>query len=308
MDSSSVRGRFDDHPGELSPAGVTRPVATSPGWVLESAGGPLATVDRRVPEDVSAADLSAYCLMLGDDALVLAQRLSQWCHRAPELEEDVALLRLDRQLLTQARMLLTRAGEVEGQGRDENELARDRPADRFRNVRLVELDCGPGAGGDFAASVARLLVCATWRTELLDRLADSRDAVLAAIARYAAVESREQRDHAAQWCIRLGETSAETHERMRAGLARMWPMVGELFTMDPIEGRLAARGYAVAPDELRDPVTEHLDEVLSVARMEPPDRGVFEPDEQPTGRVGSHTASLQFLLAEMRYTSRADGP
>ena len=128
---------------------------------------PLSGVDRALPSHVDSADLAAYCLMLGDDALVLSQRLTEWCSRAPELEEDVALANIALDLLGQARLLLARAGEVEGAGRDEDALAYLRDEHEFRNVRLVEVDCGPGPGGDFATTIARLLVFSSWRLAVL---------------------------------------------------------------------------------------------------------------------------------------------
>jgi Phenylacetic acid catabolic protein len=146
---------------------------------------PLATVDRAVPSGVSAADLVTYCLMLGDDALILSQRLSAWCSRGPELEEDVALANIALDLLGQARLLLTRAGEVEGLGRDEDALAYLRDEHDFRNVALCEPPdgtAGPAGVGDFGFAIARLLVFSTWRLALFERLESSRDPVLAAVA------------------------------------------------------------------------------------------------------------------------------
>ncbi|WP_084791979.1 1,2-phenylacetyl-CoA epoxidase subunit PaaC [Actinopolyspora mortivallis] len=277
--------------------GTARPEV---GWSVRPAGAdPLAGVDHRVPGDVSPADLSTYCLMLGDDALVLSRRLAQWSCHGPDLEEDHTLVGILLELLGSARQLLGRAGAVEGEGRDENTLARTRGVEQFRNVRLVELDCGPGAGGDFAASVARLMLCATWRTALLRRLTDSRDPVLSALAAIAWPEARGHRDHAVQWVIRLGDSTSVSRDRMRAGLARVWPMTGELFAVHPVERRLAEAGYAVDPAGLRGEVSALVDEVLSVARLDPPDAGVFHSGE-PLGRSGAHTAALEFLLAELR--------
>ncbi len=173
---------------------------------------PLSGVDRTVP-DVPAEALTAYCLMLADDALILSQRLTEWCSRAPELEEDVALSNIALDLLGQARLLLTRAGEVEGRGRDEDALAYLRDEHEFRNVRLVEIDCGPGPGGDFAVTIARLLVFSTWRLALFQRLTSSSDPVLAAIAEKGVKELAYHRDHAAPWTLRLAGGTASTPRR-----------------------------------------------------------------------------------------------
>ncbi|NYH78668.1 ring-1,2-phenylacetyl-CoA epoxidase subunit PaaC [Actinopolyspora biskrensis] len=302
MNSSGFGGEAEQLPRQQERIPDDR---SSPGWeVRPAANNPLAGVDRGVPGDVSLADLSAYCLMLGDDALVLSWRLAQWCHRGPDLEEDQEQVRILLELLGHARELLGRAAAVEGGARDENAFARSRGSEQFRNVRLTELDCGPGAGGDFAASVARLLVCAAWRSALLRRLMDSRDPVLAGVAGMAWPETRGHRDHAAQWVIRLGDGTAGSRERMRAGLARVWPMTRELFAVHPVERRLADAGYAVDPAGLRAEVSNLVDEVLSVARLDFPDPRVFSEQDEPNGRSGAHTAALDFLLAETR--SEAD--
>src|SRR5882757_3050719 len=134
---------------------------------------PLAGVDTTVPAGVDGASLAAYCLMLGDDALIYSHRLQQWVTRAPELEEETALANIALDLLGQARMLLARAGRADGSGRDEDELAFLRDEGEFRNVRLVErLDA------DFAQLVGRLLVFSSWRLAMFDRLRTSADPVL----------------------------------------------------------------------------------------------------------------------------------
>ncbi len=180
---------------------------------------PLSDVDRAVPDGVDAASLATYCLMLGDDALVMAQRLSAWCSWAPELEEDVALANIALDLLGQARLLYVRAVEVNPSIRPanapahvpaEDALAYFRDEPDFRNVRLAEIDTGPGPAGDFAMTIARLLVFASWRLALFTRLADATDPVLAAIAAKGVKELTYHRDHAAQWTVRLRDLAAGT--------------------------------------------------------------------------------------------------
>lgn len=259
------------------------------------------TVDRTVPAGVPAMDLSVYCMMLGDDALILAHRLSEWGSRIPDLEEDAALGAITLDLLTQARALLGRAGELEGAGRDENRLAYFRTAREFRNVRLVEIDCGPGQGGDFATTVARLLLFATWRHALFLRLAETRDPVLSAIAAESIDDLARHRDHAAQWVIRLGDGTPESRRRMVDGLRVVWPLAAELFLAHPIEQRLAEAGAAVDPAAVRTDVLTALDEVLSVARLAVPDVAELESEPAGSGRNGVHTGGFEFVLAEMQY-------
>ncbi|RZS44511.1 ring-1,2-phenylacetyl-CoA epoxidase subunit PaaC [Herbihabitans rhizosphaerae] len=270
----------------------------------------LSGVDRAVPSDVDSGDLATYCLMLGDDALVLSQRLSEWCSRAPELEEDVALANIALDLLGQARMLLTRAGEIEGAGRDEDALAYLREEHEFRNVQLSEVDCGPGPGGDFATTIARLLVFSSWRLALSQRLVSSRDPVLAAVAAKAVKELAYQRDHAAQWTIRLGDGTEYSRERMIAGLDRVWPFTDELFTAHPVETRLAAVGVAVDPATLRSEVDGVLDTVLGAASLDRPTVGslstvVGRDGAGRGGRDGVHTEAFGYLIAEMQHIARS---
>src|SRR4051794_12191477 len=216
---------------------------------------PLAGVDTTVPDGVDPADLGAYCLMLGDDALVLCQRLTQWITNAPELEEEVALANLALDLLGQARLLLARAGSTGVLGRsrtlatesipDEDALAYFRDPDEFRNTGLVE-----APNGDFAQTIVRLLVATAQRLALFTRLRDSRDPVLAAIAAKGVAELGYARDHAARWLVRLGDGTAESHRRAAAGVEAVWPLLGELFTPTDVERRLAAAGGAPRPPAL----------------------------------------------------------
>jgi ring-1,2-phenylacetyl-CoA epoxidase subunit PaaC len=263
---------------------------------------PLSGVDRAVP-DVSTQDLTAYCLMLGDDALILSQRLTEWCSRAPELEEDVALANIALDLLGQARLLLTRAGEVEGAGRDEDALAYLRAEHEFRNVRLVEIDCGPGPGGDFATTIARLLIFSTWRLAVFTRLTDSADPVLAAIAEKGVKELAYHRDHAAQWTLRLAGGTEYSRTRMIAGLEQVWPLVDELFTTHEVEHALP--GVAVPPSSVRQDVDAVLAQVFKAAALTAPDTAPMSPIAGKTGRDGVHTEAMGYLLAEMQHLARS---
>ncbi len=262
---------------------------------------PLSGVDRTIPAGVSEVDLSTYCLMLGDDALILSQRLTEWCSRAPELEEDVALANIALDLLGQARLLLSRAGETTG--RTEDDLAYLRDEHEFRNVWLTEIDCGPGPGGDFAVTMARLLVFSSWRLEVLTRLTSSADPVLAAIAAKGVKELAYHRDHAAQWTLRLAGGTEYSRERMIAGLDRVWPLVEELFTPHPVELRLP--GVAVDPASVRASVLEVLDQVFTAATL---DRPSVEPMSTVAGRAGRdgvHTEAMGYLLAELQHLARS---
>ncbi|MFI8081252.1 1,2-phenylacetyl-CoA epoxidase subunit PaaC [Kitasatospora sp. NPDC086009] len=256
---------------------------------------PLLGVDTAVPPGLDGADLAAYCLMLGDDALVLAQRLTEWCTRAPELEEEVALANLGLDLLGQARQLLTRAGQADGSGRTEDDLAYWREEHDFRNVRLVEAE-----NGDFAFSVARLLVFATARGALYEALATHRDPVLAAVAARGVKELAYHREYATAWTLRLGDGTPYSALRMQAGLDAVWPLVEELFTAHPVELRVG-----VDPAGLREPVLRSLAAVLAEAGLTVPEVPGLATVGGRAGRDGVHTEALGPLLAEFQVVARA---
>lgn len=276
------------------------------GWALSSPQP--SNVEKAVPADVVASDLAAYCLMLGDDALVLSHRLSEWGGRAPELAENLALGSIALQLLTEADGLLARAAELEGTGADQDRLAYFRDAREFRNVRLVEVDCGPGPGGDFAMTVARSLLFASWRRVVFERLLTSRDPALSVLAANSLASATRHRDHAARWVIRLGGGSAGARGRMLSGLERVWPLAGELFHPHEVEIRLARQGCAVDPATVCEEVAADLQETLSAAGLRLPDLTTQTPFAGPGGREGAHTASMDFVVAEMQHIARADSP
>ena len=186
---------------------------------------------------MSATDGRSYALRLGDDALVLAQRLSEWSARAPELEEDLALTNIALDLLGQARQLLTRAGELEGAGRDEDDLAYLRGDREFLNALLVEQP-----NGDFARTIVRQLMFSTYQLALYDRLRDSADPIIAGIAEKAVKEVAYHRDHAREWTLRLGDGTEESHRRMQEGVDWMWPLAAELFEHDDARRAPRRRG------------------------------------------------------------------
>jgi ring-1,2-phenylacetyl-CoA epoxidase subunit PaaC len=259
-----------------------------------------AEITSPVPDDVDPADLAAYCLMLGDDALICSHRLSEWVSNAPELEEELALANTALDLLGQARVLLARAGHVEAAGRDEDGLAYLRTEAEFRNVALAEI----GDERDFARAIARLLIFSTWRLAVLHRLLGSRDPVVAAVAGKGVKELTYHRDYAARWTLRLGDGTAESHRRMQAALEAIWPYVEELFRLSEQERRLVAAGVAVDPAATREEVDAVLDEVLARATLRRPTRPGIGTIGGRGGRQGLHTEQLGHLLAEMQSLAR----
>jgi ring-1,2-phenylacetyl-CoA epoxidase subunit PaaC len=241
--------------------------------------------------------LATYALRLGDDALVLSHRLAEWVTHAPQLEEDVALGNIGLDLLGQARTLLTYAGEVEGAGRSEDDLAYLRDERDFLNVHLVERP-----NDDFAVSMARQLFFSTYQLALHEGLLSSTDETLAGVAGKAVKEIDYHRDHATQWVLRLGDGTEESHRRMQAGLERIWPYVDELFATDELEQSLVAEGVAVDASSLRAGWDAYVDGVLAEATLTRPE-GLRTPPGG--GRRGVHTEALGYLLAEMQHLHRA---
>lgn len=251
---------------------------------------PLAGVDAAVPDGVDAAGVALMCLVLADDALVLAQRLSGWLTRAPELEEEVAVANVALDLLGQARLLYTRAGRADPSLRppslpeqvaDEDALAYFRGPGEFRNVQLMELD----DGGDFAVATVRLLVASVWRLAVLGSVRGGPDPVLAAIAAKATPELSYHRDYAAGWVARLGGGTEYSHGRAQAAVDAVWAYLPELAEAAPAV-------WADVLDVLRD--------VLAAARLRTPDLGGV----RGRGRGGEHS-ELDELLDELQSVARA---
>jgi ring-1,2-phenylacetyl-CoA epoxidase subunit PaaC len=240
--------------------------------------------------------LFGYLLSLGDDALVLGHRLSEWSGRGPTLEEDIALSNLALDLIGQARLCYAYAGEVEGEGRDEDALAYLRDEHAYRNLLLLEQP-----NGDFAMTMARHLLYAAFLDPYFKALAASADPRLAEIGAKAAKEMAYHLRHAAEWVIRLGDGTEESRTRTAAALDELWMYTGEMFEMDASETRLAGQGIAVNRGSLRPVWEATLARVLAEATLaRPADRWM-----QCGGRAGRHSEHLGRLLAEMQVLNRA---
>lgn len=258
---------------------------------------PLAGVDPAIPDGVDRKALSDYCLMLGDDALVLSHRLQEWVTRLPELEEEAAVANIALDLLGQARRLLSRSGQA-GDGRSEDDLAYFRDPAEFRCVRLVQPPID-----DFAVLVVRVLVTATWRGAVMRALCRSTDPVLAAIATQAVKELDYHREWAAGWLVRLGGGTEFSHRRAQAAVDDAWPYLPELFDDHPVE--LALDSAAAVASEVRPAVMAELRGVLEQATVRQPQESRLGPVAGCTGRDGGHTDHLSGLLAEMQGVARA---
>lgn len=271
---------------------------------------PLAGVDTTVPDGVDTHELAVYCLMLADDALVMSHRLSQWCSNAPDLEEDIALANIALDLLGQARLLLARAAAADpsvvpalpdgSPVPPEDALAFFRGDREFRNVRLVEAD-----NGDFAMTIARLLLFSTWRLALFERLAASRDHVLSAVAVKGVKEMTYHRDYAGRWFLTLARGTDESRRRLVAGLEATWPLHAELFTTHRAELVTSESGVGVDPAAVADEVDVLLEQVFSMSGVDRPEVAPLAGVRGETGRDGLHTEAFSRLLAEMQVVARA---
>ncbi|WP_210604052.1 1,2-phenylacetyl-CoA epoxidase subunit PaaC [Brevibacterium oceani] len=272
---------------------------------------PLAGVDTTVPEGVEASDLGAYCLMLGDDALVFSQRISEWCSNAPDLEEDIALANIALDLLGQSRLLLARAAAADpalvpelpesSPVPDEDRLAFFRNDLAFRNVRLAEVP-----NGDFAEAVAKILIYSTWRLSIFERLTTSRDSVLAAIAAKGVKEMSYHRDFAGRWVVTLALGTEESRSRLVTALDGLWPLWTELFDTHPVEAAVAEAGIGIDPAEVADEASVILDQVFAAAGLDRPEAGSLAGVgvHGQKGRDGMHTEALSKMLAEMQVVAR----
>ena len=235
-------------------------------------------------------------LRLADSCLVLGHRLSEWCGRAPVLEEEMALANIGLDLIGQARALLAHAGRVEGRGRDEDALAYLRDAHEYRNLLLTEQP-----NGDFAVTMARQLFYSAAAEPLWAALSAWREAELAGIAGKARKEAAYHVRHAAQWVVRLGDGTAESHRRMQAAVDSLWMYTGELFERDDVDAAAIAAGVGADATALEPGWDRLIGEVLAEATLTRPRDAWMAAG----GRRGRHTEHLGHLLADMQFLQRA---
>ncbi|HTN65812.1 MAG TPA: 1,2-phenylacetyl-CoA epoxidase subunit PaaC [Burkholderiaceae bacterium] len=238
-----------------------------------------------------------YLLRVADNALVLSQRLTEWCGKGPALEEDMALANVALDLIGQARFWFTYAGEIEGKGRDEDKLAFLRDAHDFRNLLLVELP-----NGNYADTLARQFYFDAWHFLLLQRLCVSRDKRIAAIAEKSLKEVSYHVRRSGDLVVRLGDGTEQSHALMQAALDDLWMYTGEMFEGDEIDRAMAEQGIAPDLASLREPWLRHVREVFEEATLRLP-----APDAwmQQGGKRGVHSENLGYLLAEMQFLQRA---
>ncbi len=241
-----------------------------------------------------------YLLRIGDACLILGQRLAQWCGHAPILEEDIAMANMALDLVGQARALLTHAGQLEGrlggEVHDEDQLAFLRQERDYFNPTIVELP-----RGDFAFTVVRNAMLATFMKLLWERLQSSTDAELAGIAGKAIKEARYHQQHAADWVVRLGDGTEESRQRTEAALEQLWLYGAELFESDAVDEHAHATGLGPKWSDLQEPWAKEMQAILDEAGLAVPKPSAF----RSTGKQGVHSEHMGFILTELQYLQRA---
>lgn len=235
-------------------------------------------------------------LQWGDDALILGQRLAEWCGHGPILEEDIALTNMSLDLIGQARNWLTEAGKRMAEGKSEDDLAYFRTAREFRNHKLLELP-----NGDFGDTICRLYLWSEFallRAEAL--LEQDVDAEVKAIAAKSIKEGKYHVAHTREWMLRLGDGTEESHRRVTESLKRWMPYTGEFFAVAEADRPAVAAGVMPEPSNFEDTWRERVGKTLEAATLawpvgSTPHRG---------GKDGLHTEHLDYVLAEMQSLAR----
>jgi len=246
---------------------------------------------------VEKDDLFELCLRLGDDCLILGQRLAEWCGHAPILEEDIALTNISLDLLGQAISLYKYACELEGKARTEDDLAYFRNSFEFKNSKLVEQP-----NGDFAVTILRQFIFDSYSYFLYSELKNSADATISAIAEKSLKEIKYHLRHSSEWVIRLGDGTEESHMRIIKALNELWRFSGELFEEDELSKRLKENGYLPDMSAIYEKWKVYVKDIFNKATLELPPEDTFM---QTGGRRGNHTEHLDYILAVMQILPRS---
>lgn len=236
-----------------------------------------------------------YSLRLGDSALILGQRMAEWCSNGPILEEDIALSNIGLDLFGQSRTMLSYAGELEGKGRTEDDLAFKRTEREYYNVLLSELP-----NGHFGDTVARNFLHSAFFYHLYKALTTSKNDMIAAHAAKSIKEITYHLRHSAEWMVRLGDGTQESHEKIQQSLELVWPFTGDLFEMNEVDALLIKEAVAVDLNTIKPLWDATVNEVLERATLQRPEDGYMH-----SGRLNAlHTEYLGHMLGDMQYMQR----
>lgn len=240
-------------------------------------------------------DLYTYTLRLGDNALILGQRLAEWCGHGPILEQDIALSNIALDQLGQARMLMQYAAEQKGEGFTEDTVAFFRDVHEYHNLLLLELE-----NGDWGKTITRQFLFDTYNYFFYTKLLQSQDETLRSVAQKAIKEITYHAQWSAEWLIRLGDGTEESHQRVQASLDDLWEWTGEMFTMDEVDQKMIDAGIGVDLAEVKVQWDEKVDQILAMATLKRPEADWF----QSGGKQGEHTEYLGFVLSDMQHLPR----
>lgn len=241
-------------------------------------------------------ELLDYTLRLGDTSLIMGHRLSEWCGHGPVLEQDIALINIALDLVGQAKSFLEYAAEVEGKGRDADDLAYKRIERNYRNILLAEQP-----NEDFAFTIVRQFLFDAFQQPFYQRLTESKDTQIAAIAAKSLKEVNYHLRFSSEWTIRLGDGTDVSHQKMQIALDELWMFTGELFEMTETDKVLIEQGIAIDLNEIKTIWDKKVDAILTEATLKRPADGWM----QSGGKKGVHTENLGYILAEMQYLPRA---
>ncbi len=241
--------------------------------------------------------LFEYCLRLGDTSLILGQRISEWCGHAPILEEDIAMSNISLDLIGQARIIFTYAGEVEGKGRTEDELAYLRDARQYRNLLMVEQP-----NGDFAVTMARHFLVSVYNFHLYSLLSKSKDATVAAFAAKSLKEVAYHVRHSSDWVMRLGDGTEESHVKMQDAVNDLWYFVDDMFQSDAVDELLLKAGIGADMTQVKCSWEQTVKDTFTKAKLTIPSAN---NSLRMGSRDGNHTEYLGYILAEMQFLPRA---
>lgn len=237
-----------------------------------------------------------YVQRLADNSLILGQRIAEWCGHSPVLEEDMAITNMSLDLIGQARLLLTHLGQLEGKGRDEDQLAFLRVEPAYRNLTICELP-----NHDFARTMLRSFLFSSFQKVVFDKLLSSKDEELAAIAGKSIKEARYHAEHTGEWVIRLGDGTDVSHAKIQEALDYLWPYTNEFFAGCPFDEEVEGSNIGPAWNSLKQTWLDSVLPILKEATLEVPGETNF----QTYGKFGRHSEHMGHLLSEMQYLQRA---
>lgn len=240
-------------------------------------------------------ELLEYTLRLGDNALILGQRLAEWCGHGPILEQDIALSNIALDHFGQSRMLFQYAAKLKGEDYTEDTIAFFRDGTEYKNLLMLELE-----NGDWGKTMARQFLFDTFNYYLYTQLLKSKDTNIRAVAQKAIKEITYHAQWSAEWIIRLGDGTEESHNRIQSSINELWEWTGEMFEMDNTDLKMLEEGIGADLNQVKEEWHHKVAEILNLATLQKPEDGWM----QTGGKQGEHTEYLGYLIAEMQHLPR----